>query len=84
MCCESFGGVIFDLQPLLQGQMGSLTFEVDFSHLLLVLEVWDVDPTDRKSCAASLLQGLFFTSDPPHGQMGSLTFEVGLLAYYCF
>ena len=64
MCCESFGVVIFDLRPLLQGQMGSLTFEVDFSRLLLVLEVWDVHPTYGKSCAASLLEWLFLTSDP--------------------
>ena len=56
--------VIFDLPPLLEGQMGSLTFEVDFSYLLLVLEVWDVHPTYRKSCAASLLEGLLLTSDP--------------------
>ena len=61
---ESFGVVIFDLRPLLQSQMGSMTFEVDFSRLLLVLEVWDVHPTYRKSCAASLLGWLFFTSDP--------------------
>ena len=79
MYYESFGVVIFDLRPLLQGQMGSLTFEVDFSRLLLVLEVWDVHPTYRKSCATSLLEWLFFTSDPPlQGQMGSLTFEVFL------
>ena len=65
MCYESFGVIIFDLRPLLQGQMGSLTFEVDFSGLLLVLEVWDVHPTYRKSCATSLLEWLFFTSDPP-------------------
>ena len=64
MCYESFGVVIFDLPPLLQGQMGSLTFDVDFSRLLLVLEVWDVHPTYRKSCAASLLEWLFLTSDP--------------------
>ena len=55
MCCKPFGVVIFDLWPLLQGQMGSLTFKVDFSCLLLVLEVSDVHPTYRKSCAVSLL-----------------------------
>ena len=61
---QVFWIVIFDLRPLLQGQMGSLTFEVDFSRLLLVLDVWDVHPTYRKLCAASLLEWLFFTSDP--------------------
>ena len=56
--------VRLDLGHSLQGQMGSFTFEVDFSRLLLLLEVWDVHPTYRKSCAASLLEWLFLTSDP--------------------
>ena len=59
MCYESFRVVRLDLGHSLQGQMGSLAFEVDFSHLLLLLEVWDVHPTYRKSCAASLLGVIF-------------------------
>ena len=55
---------MFDLRPLLHGQIGSLTFNVDFSRLLLVLKVWDVHPTYRKSCAASLLEWLSLTFDP--------------------
>ena len=30
MYCESFDAAKFDLSPLLQGQMGSLTLKVDF------------------------------------------------------
>ena len=64
MYCESFGVVIFDLRPLLRGKMGgSLTFEVDFSLLLLFLEVPD-HPTYRKLCAVSLLKWSVLTSDP--------------------
>ena len=63
MCCESFGMVIFDLRPLLQCEMGSLTFEVDFSRLLLALEVWDVHSTDKKLCAESLFEWSDFTCD---------------------
>ena len=85
MCCESFEVVSFDLRPLLQGQMGSLTFEVDFSRLLLVLEVWDVHPTYRKWCAASLLEWSVLTSDPSFKvKWGHWPFKSIFLAYNWF
>ena len=61
---QVFWSGYFYLRPLLQRQMGSLTFKVDFSRLLLVLEVWDVHPTYRKRCDASLLKWSVLTSNP--------------------
>ena len=55
MGCGSFDVVGFDLGPLLQGQMRIAKLKVLITHLLLVLEVCNVKPTDRKSWAASLL-----------------------------
>ena len=52
---ESFGVVRFDLGPLLQGQTSIAKLKSSITHLLLVLEVWDVKPTCRKSCAGNLL-----------------------------
>ena len=51
---ESFGVVGFDLGPLLQGQTRIAKLSL-ITRLLLVLEVWDVKPTCRKSCAGNLL-----------------------------
>ena len=58
MGCESSDVVRFDLGPLLQGQMRVAkhkSVKVVITHLLLVLEVCNVKPTYRKSCAANLL-----------------------------
>ena len=44
----------FDLGPLLQGQTRIAKAKSAFSRLLLVLEVWDGKPTDRKSWAGNL------------------------------
>ena len=46
---ESFGVVIFDLGPLLQGQTGIAKLKVLIPHLLLVVQVWDGKSTYRKS-----------------------------------
>ena len=53
---ESFGVVGFDLGPLLQGHL-----KVLLSRLLLVLEIWDGEPTYRKSWAWILLVWLDLT-----------------------
>ena len=52
---ESSGVVRFDLGSLLQGQMKIAKVKVLIIRLLLVLEVWGVKPTYRKSWAANLL-----------------------------
>ena len=52
---ESSGVVRFDLGPLLQGQTRTAKVKVLITHLLLVLEVCNVKPTYRKSCAWNLL-----------------------------
>ena len=49
---ESSGVVRFDLGPLLQGQT---KLKVLITHLLLVLEVWDVKLNYRKAWAGNLL-----------------------------
>ena len=65
ICLESYGGVTFDLGPLLQGRMWSLIPSMDYiSPLLLVVEVLDVKTTYRKSCAPNLLVGSDLTLDP--------------------
>ena len=46
--------VRFDLGPLLQGQMRTAKPKVLIICLLLVLEVCNVKPTCRKSCAENL------------------------------
>ena len=51
----SFGVVRFDLGPLLQGQTSIAKLKSSITRLLLVLEVWDVKPTCRKSCAGNLM-----------------------------
>ena len=50
---ESFD-VIFDLGPLLQGQMRIAKLKVLITCLLLVLEVWHGKPTYRKSWAGNI------------------------------
>ena len=56
MCWESFAVVRFDLGPLVQGQTAvAKLLKEPISRLLLVLEVWDVKTTYRKTCAGNLL-----------------------------
>ena len=52
---ESFGVVGFDLGLLLQGQTRIAKPKMLITCLLLVLQVWDVKPTYRKSWAGNLL-----------------------------
>ena len=61
MGCESSDVVGFDLGPLLQGQTRIAKL---ISPLLLVLEVWNVKPTYRKSWAVSLLVLSYLTLEP--------------------
>ena len=53
----------FDLEPLVQGQTRGPS-GVPISCLLLVLEVWDVKTTYRKTCAGNLLLWSDLTLDP--------------------
>ena len=55
MSWESFNVVRFDLGPLLQGQTRIPNLKVLITSLLLVLEVCNVKPTNRKSWAGNLL-----------------------------
>ena len=64
MGCESSDVVRFDLEPLPQGQIRIATLKVLITRLLLVLEVWDVKPTYRESCAANLLMWSHLTLGP--------------------
>ena len=74
MCCEFFEVVSFDL---LQGQMVSLTFYVNFSHLLLVLDVWDVvEMLLEMFCCESFEVVRLDLGPLLHGQRGSLTLKV--------
>ena len=57
--------VRLDLGHSLQGEVGSLTFEVDFSCLLLLVEVWNVHLTYREPCDARLLEWSDLTCDHP-------------------
>ena len=44
MCCESRAEVRFDLSPLLQGQKEvNHLYKGPTTHLLFVLEAWDVE-----------------------------------------
>ena len=61
---ESFGVVGFNLGPLLQGQMKMAKFNSAITRLLLVLEVWDGQPTYRKLWAGNLLVWSDLTSYP--------------------
>ena len=62
---ESFGVVIFDLGPLLQGQTRIAKFKMLIPHLLLVVQVWDGKPTYKKSWARNLLMYSDLTLGPP-------------------
>ena len=78
MCCESFEVVSFDL---LQGQMGSLTFYVNFSRLLLVLDVWDVVEMLLEMCCESFRVVRLDLGPLLQGQRGSLTFKVDFFRF---
>ena len=83
MCCESFEVVRLDRKHSLQGQMGSLTFEVDFSHLLLVLDVWDVvEMLLEMLCCESFGVVRLDLGPLLQGQRGSLTFKVDLFSLF--
>ena len=56
MGLESFGVVGFDLGPLLQGQMRIAKLKrANITLLFLVQEVWNGEPTYRKSWTGNLL-----------------------------
>ena len=61
---ESFGVVIFDLGPLLQGQTRIAKLKKLIPHLLLVVQVWDGKPTYMKSYPGNLLVWSDLTLDP--------------------
>ena len=61
MSFESLDEVKFDLGSLLQGQTWSTIFKRPKTHLLLVLEVWDVLLTYRKSGTGNILMLLDLT-----------------------
>ena len=61
---ESFGVVIFDLGPLLKGQTRIAKLKMLIPRLLLVVQVWDVKPTYRKSWARNLLMWSDLTLGP--------------------
>ena len=52
---ESFGVVRFDLGLLVQGQTRIAKLKMLITRLLLVLEVWDSEPTYGKSRTGNLL-----------------------------
>ena len=51
---ESFGVVIFDLGPLLQGQMRIAKLKSAYNSLIIGVQVWDGKPTYRKSLVGKL------------------------------
>ena len=53
-----------DFGPLIQGQKRITKLKSVFTHLLLVLEVWDGKPAYRKSLAGNLLVWTELTLDP--------------------
>ena len=61
---ESYYVVRFDLGPLLQHQTRIAVRKVLITHLLLVLEVYNVKPTYKKSLAGNLLMWSDFTLGP--------------------
>ena len=58
MGCESFDVVGFDLGPSFNVKFSMPDLELVITHLLLVLEVCNVEETYRKSWAANLLMWL--------------------------
>ena len=61
---ESSGVVRFDLGPPFKVKRGQPNLKVLITRLLLVLEVWDGKPANRKSLAANLLMWSDLTLDP--------------------
>ena len=61
---ESSDVVTFNLGPLLQGQTRIPNLNVLITRILLVLEVYNVKPTYRKSWAGNLLMWSGLTLDP--------------------
>ena len=61
---ESSDVVRFDRGPLFQGQMRVAKLKVLITHLLFVLEIWNVKPTYRKSLTRNLLMWLVLTLGP--------------------
>ena len=61
---ESSGVVRFDLGPLLQGQTRIAKLKVLITRLLLVIQVWDGKPTNRKSWAGNLFDMVRFDLGP--------------------
>ena len=62
---ESSDVVRFDLEPLLQGQTRTAKLKSAYiTHLLLILEVCNVNPTCRKSWAGNLLMCSDLTLGP--------------------
>ena len=61
---DSFGVVIFDLGPLLQGQTRIAKLKMLIPRLLMVVQVWYGKPTYRKSWAGNLLVWSDLTLDP--------------------
>ena len=59
-----FGVVRFDLGPLLQGQTRIAKRKMFIPRVLLVLEIWEGEPTYRKSWARNLLVWSDLTLDP--------------------
>ena len=66
---ESFGMVIFDLGPLIQGQTRIAKLKMLIPRLLLVVQVWDGKPSYRKSWAENLFEWSYLTLGPLQGQM---------------
>ena len=52
---ESSGVERFELGPLLQGQIRIAKLKSAYNSLILVLEVWDGKPTNRKSWARNVM-----------------------------
>ena len=61
---ESFGVVGFDLGPSFKVKQGRPNLKMLITHLLLILEVCNVKPTQRKSWAGNLLMLLDLTFGP--------------------
>ena len=64
MSWESFGVVIFDLGPLLQGQTRIVKLKSAYNLLIIGVQVWDGKPTCRKSWAGRLMVWSDLTLDP--------------------
>ena len=65
MCCKFSDVVRFDLGPLLPGQTRIAKLKSAYNSLILVLEVWDGKPTNRKSWARNVMVWSDLTLGPP-------------------